>query len=71
MFNRRYLKLTVAKDKKTDTNVQAEPVLTTDYTQLICEVGRKALIGAVVLTVTYVVLDTVRQATVATIENHK
>lgn len=59
---KRYLKVSVVKDTKArnDQTISAS----TDYSQLAVDIGKKAVIGAVIVLGAYIALDTARQVTV-------
>lgn len=67
MFKNRKLEVKVVKNK--DENILALPPLTVkDYEKIVEETGKKAVIGIGALIVTYVLSDTIRQATVAIVK---
>lgn len=63
MFKNRTVQVTFPKNTKPD-EAQPETKTLADYVPMITEVGKKAVIGAVVIVGSYIVLDTLRQVTV-------
>lgn len=70
MFKRLSVQTTtkLIKDKKPE---ETQPKKTLDdYVPTITEVGKKVVIGAVVVIGSYIVLDTMRQVTVEIVKKH-
>lgn len=67
MFKNRKLEVKVVKNK--DENAPSIPAPTVeDYVKIVDETGKKAVIAAGALIVTYVLSDTFRQAAVAIVK---
>lgn len=71
MFKRFSVQTTskLVKDKKPLDPAQPKKTLE-DYVPTITEVGKKLVLGTVVVIGSYVVLDTLRQVTVETVKKH-
>lgn len=72
MFKRLSVQTTtkLVKNKKPSEETQTETRTLADYVPTMTEVGKKAVIGAVVVIGSYIVLDTLRQVTVETVKKH-
>jgi hypothetical protein len=72
MFKRLSVQTTtkLVKNKKPTEEAQTENKTLADYVPIITEVGKKAVIGAVVIIGSTIVLDTLRQVTVETVKKH-
>jgi hypothetical protein len=72
MFKRLSVQTTtkLVKNKKPAEEAQTKTKTLSDYIPEITEVGKKAVIGTVVVLASYIVLDTLRQVTVETVKKH-
>lgn len=71
MFKRLSVQTTtkLVKNKKPLEETPSEKTLA-DYVPIMTEVGKKVVIGTVVILGSYIVLDTLRQVTVETVKKH-
>lgn len=72
MFKRLSVQTTtkLVKNKKPAEETQTETKTLADYVPIMTEVGKKVVIGTVVVLGSYIVLDTLRQVTVEVVKKY-